>query len=197
MTKPATLLTTLKHFHVSEAIEDYLSFQCDTLQSAYNAAVVSGVLAITTHLLISQICKVFGNKIIAKDSGFAAHQFVALYNMLLLFIIGGSEWINATTPNTASERVFDVNSTSRWLASITLGQLLIWDIPCGFGLVKSMKGDMIMLAHHVIMAFVGWIGMFHLSSYYYLFFFGFCELSSIPLGKFNLLYIFYALFILY
>ena len=83
---------------------------------------------------------------------------------------------------TASDRLFELESKSLWLASITLGQLLCWDIPCGFGLVKSMKGDMIMLVHHVIMACVAWAGMFYLPSFYYLFFFGFCELSSIPAG---------------
>ena len=177
-----TLISTLKNFQFNDALNDFLSFSCPSMESAYNAAVFSGLLAITTHLLISQICKLFGNKIIAKDSGFAAHQFVAMYNMLLLFFVGGTEWIQSTKPGTANERIFDPNSTARWLGAITLGQLLMWDIPCGFGLVTSMKGDMIMLAHHVIMAYVGYIGMFHLTSYYYLFFFGFCELSSIPLA---------------
>ena len=73
-----TLISTLKNFQFNDALNDFLSFSCPSMQSAYNAAVFSGLLAITTHLLISQICKLFGNKIIAKDSGFAAHQVVGL-----------------------------------------------------------------------------------------------------------------------
>ena len=182
MSSSTTLSSTLRNFNVEDAVQDFLSLECHTLQSAYNAAVISGVLAISTHLVVSQLCKLLGNKLVAKDSGFAAHQFVAMYNMLLLFFVGGLEWTHASMPPTASDRLFELNPKSLWLASITLGQLLCWDIPCGFGLVKSMKGDMIMLAHHVIMACVAWAGMFYLPSFYYLFFFGFCELSSIPLA---------------
>merc|ERR1711871_1333031 len=79
-------------------------------------------------------------------------------------------------------RLVDSNGTARWLASITFGQLLTWDIPCGLGLVPSMSGDFVMLGHHIVMAFVAYCGMFHIPSYYYLFFFGFCEISSIPLA---------------
>ena len=75
------------------------------------------------------------------------------------FLRRGVEWTRFHPP-TASDRLFELDPKSLWLASITLGQLLCWDIPCGFGLVKSMKGDMIMLVHHVIMACVAWAGMF-------------------------------------
>jgi hypothetical protein len=45
-----------------------------------------------------------------------------------------------------------------------------------------MCGDALMTGHHAVMCFVAWVGMSALPSPYYLFFFGFCELSSIPLA---------------
>ena len=106
MSSFTTLSSTLRNFNVEDAVQDFLSLECHTLRSAYNAAVVSGVLAISTHLVVSQLCKLLGNKLVAKDGGFATHQFVAMYNMLLLFFVGGLEWTHASMPPTASDRLF-------------------------------------------------------------------------------------------
>ena len=122
-----------------------------------NAAVISGVLAISTHLVVSQLAKFLVTNLSPKIVICSAP--VRCYVLLLLFFVGGLNG-HASMPPTASDRLFELNPKSQWLASITLGQLLCWDIPCGFGLVKSMKGDMIMLAHHVIMACVAWAEYF-------------------------------------
>ena len=66
MSSSTTLLSTLRNFNVKDAAQDFLSLECHTLRSAYNAAIVSGVLAISTHLVVSQLCKLLGNKLVAK-----------------------------------------------------------------------------------------------------------------------------------
>ena len=175
-------MSFLSTFDATTAVGNFLSMKCNTLEEGYRAAVVSGCLALSVHLVVSQCLKLCGRKALSKDTGFVAHQVVALGYMVALFGVGGLEWWSgAGRVGSAEGRLFDGNPTSRWLAAITFGQMVAWDIPCGFGLVPSMSGDKIMVGHHVIMAFVAWVGMYSLPSYYYLFFFGFCELSSIPL----------------
>ena len=149
------------------AVSSFLSLECKTIDSAWNSAIVSGVFALSVHLLCDLVFR-FGGNSISKDSGFAAHQVVAFFYMTVLFVVGGSQWYYGDLPPTAFSRVVDNNGTSRWLAAITFGQLISWDIPCGLGLVPSMSGDMVMLGHHVIMAFVAFCGMFHIPSCKYI-----------------------------
>jgi len=62
---------------------------------------------------------------------------------------------------------------------VLFGELVVWDIPCGV-LTPSMR-DATMMAHHVGMAVVSYIGFAELPMWYAVFFLGFIELSSIPL----------------
>ena len=103
-----------------------LSTNCTNQDEAWQAAIGSGIAALAVHLVISQLVKrgLLGS-VVAKDSGFAAHQFVSMAYMVTLFVVGGSRWTaEGGIPATAEARVFDMDGTSRWLAAITFGQLL-------------------------------------------------------------------------
>ncbi len=149
---------------------------------AMMVAIVAGGGALAVQLVLTGLFKTFGGKVVAKDPGFLAHQVIALVFMVVMFFVGSARWFGQDSPpSTAFARIFEPDSTSRWLSAIAFGELVLWDIPCGTILVPSLR-DPLMFGHHVAMAWVAYIGFAHLPSHYYLFFMGVTELSSIPLA---------------
>eukprot|EP00948_MAST-09A_sp_MAST-9A-sp1_P001224 g1224.t1 len=172
---------------ISVMLSDFLRFECSDFQSSIHAAIVSGVLSLSVHLLCHSLFQQgLGGKIIKKDPGFMAHQVVTIILMVTMVLLGGAKWVTMETPSTAEARLFTPDPTARYLASMSFGMLLAWDIPCSLGLVKSMTDDKLMLGHHIVMCFVAYVGMTSFPSYYFLFFLGLTEISSIPLVIMNI-----------
>ncbi|KAL1505102.1 hypothetical protein AB1Y20_008861 [Prymnesium parvum] len=118
-----------------------------------------------------------------REPGFLSHQIIGLPLMVIITAIGAAAWFfpsdEATQLSATPEgRVLGYYPTSDLLASIILGELLLWDIPMTF--VPSLYSTTT-LAHHVGMAFVAVITEMPYLQHYVPFFGGLIELSSIPL----------------
>jgi hypothetical protein len=142
---------------------------------------MSGIGAALSQVFLQILIENVGNDEMRKNAGFVVHQIIAGFFMVVLFMVGSSEWwfSGNATPEFTADRLFSDNGVSKWCSALVLGELLLWDIPCGL-LISSLR-DPLMLTHHVVMALVAYIGAFRVPSYYCLFFFGVVELSSIPL----------------
>lgn len=154
---------------------------CDTIGDAESLALFAGGASLILQVSLVALFRSFGGKFKEK-AGFFAHQIIAFVFMCVLFIVGSLAWFgdSSSVPANAYDRVYQTSSVARWLAGLVLGELVLWDIPCGF-LCPSLQ-DTTMLIHHFLMAFVAWAGVYKFPCCYYLFFFGFVELSSIPLA---------------
>ena len=168
---------------INQAYHDFFAFKCENLMEAYNTTIMAGMTAILLHVFMAILFKVFGGKIIGKDVNMAANIIVFGYTVFLCVFVGATGWIQVDEPRSAEDRLLSINSQSLWLTSTIFGILVIYDIPCRVRFIPALRNDTEMLLHHCIWAFTAFIGSFGLLSgaYYYLFFFGFCEISSIPL----------------
>lgn len=163
--------------------------RCDSNEEAYRVALMSGMMAMATQLIIYFLCVALSGSFTALKGkgGFVAHQIIAGFYMILLFVVGSSPWFledNLMSLDSgfdgSSQRLLQVHATSRWCCAVVVGELVLWDIPCAL-IVPSLQ-DPLMLGHHVVMAAVAYVSAFHIPSAYCLFFFGVVELSSIPLA---------------
>lgn len=156
--------------------------------------VSSGAACVALQLLARFVCLRLPPKTAPWRSapGFTAHQLVCLPLMVYLAAVGVRAWAFPTDDEkaltaTATQRLLVFpHPVGTHLAKIVLGELLFWDIPTGL-LVEQLR-DPLMLVHHVGMAFTALAGLGALSAqgagvanYYAVFFFGFIELSGVPL----------------
>ena len=121
---------------------------------------------------------------------FTAHQAVCLPLMVWLAYEGVQSWafpgpeLVAISSNPL-DRVLAKNPAGMLLGQVVLGELLFWDIPTG--LLTPALREPLMMAHHFGMAFVAaaTLGAFSggrpCCGHYAVFFFGFIELSGVPL----------------
>ena len=78
-------------------------------------------------------------------------QVVAGVFMVLLFVVGSCAWwspedeADAFLPSAlsseaeaAARRLFSAHAVARWCCAVVLGELVLWDIPCGL-LVPSLR----------------------------------------------------------
>lgn len=114
-----------------------------------------------------------------KMPSFTAHQVIALTMMIIQTILGFKYF---TEPSLTT-----LNEDGLFLSRLAMGLMMLWDLPVGF--VSDGMGDPIMIVHHICFFVVSAItlGYFspdgsYIGSAYSPFFFGFVELSSIPLA---------------
>lgn len=73
------------------------------------------------------------------------HQIIAGVFMVLLFVVGTYAWITDSDAlssedgaEAAAGRLFSNHPTGRWCCAVVLGELVLWDIPCGL-LVPALR----------------------------------------------------------
>lgn len=118
------------------------------------------------------------------EPGFTAHQVVCLPLLIYLTSVGWQTWLLPTAADSAASstpvsRVLAMHPTGEKLAQVVMGAMLFWDIPCGL-LIRSLR-EPLMLLHHVGMAYVAQAALWPIYCYYGVFFFGFIEVSGLPL----------------
>jgi len=121
----------------------------------------------------------------SKEPGFTAHQIVCLPLMIYLAIVGWQTWFTTGNNNegyeTPTARVSQVHVIGKQLSGIIFCQLVIWDIPTGLA-TKSLRQPE-MIVHHILMAILAYMSFkFNMFTYYTPLYFGFIELSGVPLA---------------
>ncbi|KAJ8608249.1 hypothetical protein CTAYLR_009482 [Chrysophaeum taylorii] len=121
------------------------------------------------------------------EPGFTAHQCVALPVVCYLGVVGLRAW--TSTPLAGYETAFDratvPHETGSHLMHVVLGEIVLWDTPTGLA-VRSLRQPA-MIAHHVVMGILAYMGVRHsFCPYYSMVFFGLIELSSVPLALVDL-----------
>ena len=117
------------------------------------------------------------------EPGFTAHQVIALPWVIYLTIEGGRAWFESPPLpgfDDPLSRTTIVHPTGQLLSQLAAGAVLIWDTPTCFA-VKSLRNTE-MIIHHILMAGAAYqVAVLPFMTYYASFFFGFIELSGIPL----------------
>lgn len=138
-------------------------------------------------------------------AGNTAHSVIALLFMIVVSILGSKGWrescssnallvSNHITTNRAAATIvsplsilLDPSSdSSRWLASVIFGMMLMWDIPTSL-FIPKLRRQTDVLIHHAVMAATAGAAAVWLPMRYVFFYFGVAEISSIPLIVYNAL----------
>ena len=82
-------------------------------------------------------------------------------------------------PITAS-RFLSSDGTTRFLAAMLFGELVMWDLPCAIWVKQLRRPDM--LIHHVAMAAVAFNAAWLAPIFYGVFYLGLIEVTTIPLN---------------
>jgi hypothetical protein len=151
-----------------------------SVDEAWTVALWSGCIAVAGQLVFVLLLRQSRNRAVASHAGLGAHQIVAFGYMVLAAIIGVNGWWlgGVEEPPHSKSRMLDTVGTSRWLAAVLGGELLFWDLPCGFIVYELRNWDS--LLHHFCMLGVTYVVIL-LPNYYGLYYLGAIELSSIPL----------------
>jgi hypothetical protein len=114
--------------------------------------------------------------------GFTAHQSITLPLYAYVAYVGVSTWWSDDPTATSSPftRVAELHPVGAYLAKVTAGTMLLWDIPTSSA-VESLCQPAVMV-HHLLMGGLAVLGLNPpLFQWYLVFFFGVIELSGIPL----------------
>lgn len=152
---------------------------CGTLSAATATALCSGTLAVGAQLFLVATFRRWGDCLLQDSAGYISHHIIALAFMILATVVGFAGWFSpAADAATGVARMLSPSGTSRWLAAVLLGELLLWDFPCAL-FIKKLR-EPIMLAHHTGMVITAYL-VVRLPSFYGMFYLGWTELSSIAM----------------
>jgi len=128
-----------------------------------------------------------------EHAAHTAYDVVALVFMLLGSTVGVMGWWRSSSCYSSSSSstqpqldhpphlLLGTDDAARWLAAVTMGLLLVWDLPVSYcGVVPQLR-QADMLVHHVGMATVAGLGATSWPMPYLYFYLGVAELSSVPL----------------
>jgi len=161
-----------------------LALPACTAAGVWPLAGCAGCVGLAAQLGLSTLFKRSSDPILSRAPGYAAHQAIAFCLMVFSAVFGVAGWLfPPMTAATAAGRLLAPSGAARWLASMLLGMLLLWDIPTCLCIQRLRKTDM--LVHHVAMATTAFVGATCLPTHYGLYYMGFVELSSIPLTAFD------------
>ena len=125
-----------------------------TADSVIAVAGVSGGLAVAAQLGLVALFKKAKNKPwLSESPGYVAHQLIALVFMTIATVVGAAAWF-APAPwmGSGASRFLLDNGTTRFLAAMLFGELVLWDLPCAIWIKELRRPDS--LIHHVAMAAV-------------------------------------------
>lgn len=108
-------------------------------------------------------------------------QVIALGFMTIATVVGGAAWFSpAGWAGDGASRFLEPNDTTRFLAAMLFGELVLWDLPCAIWIKELRRPDS--LIHHVAMAVVAFNAAWLAPIFYGVFYLGLIELSTIPLN---------------
>lgn len=144
-------------------------------------AATAGCLGLGTQLFLNALfSKSKDHPTLQQNPGYTAHTIVAFFLMVIVSYVGIiGYYFDTKTASTAVSRVLTPLEQSKWLGAVICGMFVAWDIPTSLLIPKLRKPDVI--AHHVVMAIVAFVGATIVPMRYVLYYFGVAELSSIPL----------------
>jgi hypothetical protein len=136
--------------------------------------------ALALQFLLQLIFARSSDPALSRNPGFVAHNVIAFGFMLICTFVGGLVWLTPSCwPHTAAARLLEPSSSAVFIAAMIFGELLFWDVPCGFLIPKLRRPDMIL--HHIGFMVPTFTAMLHAPIYYSNFYFGLSEASTIPL----------------
>jgi hypothetical protein len=101
--------------------------------------------------------------------------------MSICTLYGGAAWFAPTAwAGDAASRFLLTDGTTRFLAAMLFGELVLWDLPCAIWIKALRRPDSII--HHFAMAAVAFNAAWLAPVYYGVFYLGLIELSTIPLN---------------
>lgn len=113
--------------------------------------------------------------------GIVAYRIIALTMGCILTFIGGALFLTpAAWPASAAAAMLEPRSTVRFMGAVLMGQLVLWDLPTAFFIKRLRRPDLI--AHHVGLAFVALVAARPSPLFYYSWFIGLSEASTLPLA---------------
>jgi len=157
-------------------------------QDVPQVALLSGGVAATAQLGLSQRFQSSQDYAISKTAGYRAHHMIAFSFMVFATTLGCATWLShAQWEGPAASRLLVPVASSdsvRLLAAVLLGELLLWDLPTALFVPKLRRPDMII--HHVAMAVVAALVAYY-PVFYGAYYLGFIELTTLPLTANELL----------
>lgn len=135
------------------------------------------------QLLLTALCASPLGGFARRQPAFVAHQIITLPLMAYIACLGCSGWFFPTPEasalaSTIEGRLYGRDDVGAKLASIVMGAMIFWDIPCTcVPSIYSAAG----MGHHVGLAVLSSIALLPYLTHYCPFFVGVIELSSIPL----------------
>ena len=159
-----------------------LALPIATGRSAAAVAGVSGGLAVAAQLgLVWLFRREPSRPWISESPGFVAHQLIALVFMTFCTVIGGAAWLSTSAwTGDAASRFLLADGTTRFLAAMIFGELVMWDLPCAIWIKALRRPDSII--HHFAMAAVAFNAAWLAPVFYGVFYLGLIEFSTIPLN---------------
>lgn len=159
---------------ISEALK------MSTATTAPLIAIGSGMGALALQFLLQRIFARSSDPALSRNPGYVAHNVIAFGFMLICTFVGGLVWLTPSCwPHTAAARLLEPSSSAVFIAAMIFGELLFWDVPCGFLIPKLRRPDMIL--HHIGFLVPTFTAMLHAPIYYSNFYFGLSEASTMPL----------------
>jgi len=151
-----------------------------TAQGALGVAAVSGAVGVAAQLALTAVFRRSRSAWLSKEPGYIANQVVAIAYMLAATCIGGAMFCNPSSwPADATTAMLVPDGTIRFLGAVLFGELLIWDLPSAIFVPRLRRPDML-LHHAALAAGPAFIAMAHLPVFYYSWFIGLSELSTLP-----------------
>eukprot|EP00962_Isochrysis_galbana_P047338 scaffold19286_cov146-Isochrysis_galbana.AAC.1 len=125
-----------------------------TADSVLAVAGVSGGIAVALQLgLVALLKQAKGKPWLSDAPGYVAHQLIALVFMLIATVVGTWAWLSpAAWAGSSASRFLVDNGTTRFLAAMLFGELILWDLPCAIWIKQLRRPDSVI--HHVAMAAV-------------------------------------------
>jgi len=146
----------------------------------WKVAASAGCLGALAQLGLYKAFQASPDPVLAAAPGYSAHQAIAFALMVAVSLYGLAGWLNPpAAAATAAGRLIVPSEPARWLGSMLLGMLCIWDIPASLLIPKLRKPDI--LLHHCAMATTALVGATCLPTHYGLYYMGVAELSSVPM----------------
>jgi len=150
-------------------------------QHVWRTAAVAGLTALTAQLGLTAILRRHPDKAWSSKPGIVAYRLVALIFGSVLTFMGGALFLNpACWPTTAAAVMTGHNGSVRVLGAVLFGQLVLWDLPTAAFIKRLRRPDLIL--HHVGLALVAFIAMRFMPLFYYSWFIGLSEASTLPLA---------------
>ena len=159
-----------------------LALPTATSGSVWAVAAVSGGAAVAAQLgLVALLRRAKGRPWLSESPGFVAHQAIALVFMAIATAVGAAAWLSpAGWALEPAARFLTPDGTTRFLAAMLFGELVLWDLPCAIWIKQLRRPDS--LLHHFAMAAVAFNAMALAPIYYGVFYLGLIEASTLPLN---------------